>query len=71
MLLNEGAAIDFVRDAFGHLKAIGFTAEAEPLLQKAAIAPDGGVVNIAETELFLAAARTRQWNREPKVRMLA
>ena len=25
LLLNEGAAIDFVKDAFGHLKAIGFT----------------------------------------------
>ncbi len=30
-LLNESAAIDFAKDAFGHLKAIGFTAEAQPL----------------------------------------
>jgi catalase len=71
-LLGEGAAIDFVRNAFGHLKAIGFTAEAQPLLDKAGVRPDAGVVDLGGgAEGFVASARTRQWDREPSVRMLA
>jgi len=71
-LLKEGAAVSFAHDAFGHLKAIGFTAEAVPLLQKAGVEPDAGVVDLnAGTQAFVAQARTRQWAREPKVRMLA
>ena len=71
-LLKEGAAIDFVKHAFGHLKAIGYSAEAKPLLDKAGVEPDAGVVELGEaTEAFLAPARTRQWAREPGVRTLA
>jgi len=73
-LLKEGAAVDFAKDAFGHLKAIGHTPQAQPLLDKAGVAPDDGVVDIAAAtgaKAFLAPARTRQWEREPKVRMLA
>jgi catalase len=71
-LLKEGAAIDFAQHAFGHLKAIGFTAEAMPLLQKAGVEPDAGVVDLnGGASAFLAPARTRQWAREPKVRILA
>lgn len=71
-LLKEGAAIDFAQDAFGHLKAIGFTSEAQPLLDKAGVEPDDGVLDLAaSSKAFLAQARTRQWAREPKVRSLA
>ena len=70
-LLNEAAALDFVRDAFGHLKAIGFTAEAQPLLEKAGVAPDPGVVDLAKLTKFIAAAKIRHWDREPSVRTLA
>ena len=35
MLLKEAAAVQFVMDAFGHLKAIGHSAAAKPLLDKA------------------------------------
>ena len=34
-LAREAAAVDFVRDAFGHLKVVGFTAAAGELLAKA------------------------------------
>ena len=72
MLLKEGAAIDFAKDAFGHLKAIGFTAEAQPLLDKAGVEPDDGVVDLAGgADGFVGPASTRQWDREPKVRTLA
>jgi len=71
-LLKEGAAVDFAAHAFGHLKAIGFTAEARPLLDKAGVEADAGVVDLAGgVDGWLAPARTRQWDREPKVRMLA
>lgn len=71
-LLKEGAAVDFVKDAFGHLKAVGHTPEAQPLLDKAGVEPDAGVVDLSkDAEAFLAPARTRQWDREPKVRTLA
>lgn len=71
-LLKEGAAVDFAKDAFGHLKAIGFTPEAQPLLDKAGVEADAGVVDVSEDcEAWLQPAATRQWDREPKVRMLA
>jgi catalase len=71
-MLKEGAAVDFAKDAFGHLKAIGHTPEAQPLLDKAGVEPDPGVIDLSKDATgFLAPARTRQWQREPKVRMLA
>ena len=71
-LLGESAAVDFVANAFVHLKAIGFTPEAQPLLDKANVQADAGVVALAgDAAAFLPPARTRQWDREPKVRMLA
>jgi catalase len=68
-LLKEAAAVQFVMDAFGHLKAIGHTAEAQPLLDKAGVEPDEGVTDLGAT--FIKTAATRIWAREPKVRMLA
>ncbi|MET3663949.1 catalase [Caulobacter sp. 1776] len=68
-LLKEAAAVQFVMDAFGHLKAIGATDAAKPLLDKAGVEPDEGVVGLGDD--FIAAAAKRFWDREPKVRMLA
>jgi catalase len=71
-LLREGAATDFVAHAFGHLKAIGFTRECQPLLDKANVQPDEGVVNLTDNmDLFFTHARTRLWEREPVVRLLS
>ena len=71
-LVADSAAIDFVHNAFVHLKAIGFTPAAQPLLDKAGVIADPGIVNLAgKTAAFLPPARTRQWDREAKVRMLA
>jgi catalase len=68
-LLNDSAAIDFVSNAFIHLKAIGMTAEAQALLEKGNVQKDAGVVDIgADAAPFVKAAATRQWDREPKVR---
>ena len=71
-LLKESAAVDFAAFAFVHLKAIGFTPEAQPLLDKANVEPDAGVVDLSKgVEAWLKPAATRQWDREPGVRDLA
>ena len=70
-LANEGAAIDFVRDAFGHLKAIAADHGGQALLKAANIGHDAGVVDASHKDAFIAAAKTRQWEREKNVRTLA
>jgi catalase len=69
LLLKDAAAVQFVTDAFGHLKAIGASAAAQPLLDKAGVEPDPGVTGLGDG--FLAAAAKRFWNREAKLRPLA
>ena len=70
-LAQEAAAVDFVRDAFGHLKAIAADAGAQAVLKAAGVAKDAGVVDAGDRKSFIAAAKTRQWARESKVRTLA
>jgi catalase len=76
-LAKDAAAVAFVADAFNHLKAIGYTAAAEPLLRRAGIGAelaDEGVSIIADAKAlagFVATARKmRIWEREAKVRNL-
>jgi catalase len=69
-LAKEAAAVDFVRDAYGHLKAIGVSDGARPLVQKAGIDSDGGVIDPFAINEFIEAAKTRQWARECNVRTL-
>jgi len=68
-LLKEAAAVQWVMDAFGHLKAIGYCAQGKPLLDKAGVKPDAGVIDLDEN--FVVAAAKRFWDREPMVRTLA
>jgi len=68
-LSSEGAEVDFVRDAFGHLKAIGCTPDADVLLEKAGVTRDEGVTGLDKK--FVSAAARRFFDREPKVRTLA
>jgi catalase len=70
-LSRESAAVDFVRDAFGHLKAIAADKGAKALLKAASIGHDAGVVSAEDESAFIAVAKTRQWNREKNVRTLA
>ena len=68
-LLKDSAAVAFVSDAFAHLKAIGHTAEAQPLLDKAGVGPDARVVALGKSvDTFVKQAAGREWAREPKVR---
>ncbi|HEY0198193.1 MAG TPA: catalase, partial [Rhodanobacter sp.] len=61
LLAKEAAAVDFVRDAFGHLKAIAADAGAQAVLKAGGIAKDAGVVDAGDTTGFIKAAKTRQW----------
>ena len=71
-LVSEGAAIDWLRDAFGHLKAVGYVSAAQPLLEKAGIVADEGVVEVGGRggiKQFIDAAKGhRIWEREPTLR---
>ena len=69
-LTAESAARDFVSDAFAHLKAIAADAGAQPLLKACGVKKDAGIVDAADLKTFIAVAKTRQWARESKVRML-
>ena len=68
-LLKEGAAVQFVMDAFGHLKAIGASKAAMPLLERAGVETDEGITGLGK--VFVEAAARRYYVREPKVRTLA
>jgi len=70
-LSHDGAAVDFVRNAFGHLKAIAVDEGGEALLAAAGIEPDEGVIDARNADAFVTGAMGRYWDREPKVRMLA
>ncbi len=68
-MLRESAAVQWIMDAFGHLKAIAHSPEAKPLLDKAGVVADAGVTNMDNK--FIEAAAIRQWDREPSLRTLA
>ena len=69
-LTTDSAARDFVSDAFVHLKGIAADAGAQALLKAGGVKKDAGVVAANDIEAFITAAKTRQWAREAKVRML-
>jgi catalase len=45
-LEHDAAAIDWIRDAYGHLKVIGAVSAADAMLTRAGADPDGGIVAI-------------------------
>ena len=70
-LAKDGAAVDWFRDAYGHLKAIAACQGTQPILDAGGVERDEGVFEPKDFQAFLSAAKTRQWDREPKVRTLA
>jgi catalase len=70
-LAKNGSAVDFARDAFAHLKAIAMDAGGQQVLKAGNVGRDAGVVEAADIKAFIKAAKTRQWDREPKLRLLA
>jgi catalase len=71
LLSTEAAAVGWVHDAFSHLKVIGATSEAEPLLTAAGVVVDDGVLVGGSGSAYLdAAAQGRIYSREPSVRTI-
>jgi catalase len=68
-LVNEAAAVQWVMDAYGHLKAIGFDEHGSLLIARAGLKAEEGVQELGSG--FAAAASRRYWDREPNVRTLA
>ncbi|MEN9580062.1 MAG: hypothetical protein RJA70_3071 [Pseudomonadota bacterium] len=75
-LLTDAAAVAFVVDAYHHLKVIGHSADATPLLLAAQVplAADAGVVSLsarADVEGFITAAKQhRIWERERRIKVV-
>ncbi len=74
-LAADSAAVDFLRDAFAHLKIIGQSAGAAAVFEAAGLAGgkgDAGIVKIAkpaDIQSFLELAkRGRLWEREARIR---
>jgi len=71
-LVKEAAARDFVADAFAHCKFIAHVDAALPLLERAGVEPDEGVIALTSGEdvaAFIESCRNlRLWAREAKVR---
>ena len=73
MLLQHAPARDFLADAFQHCKFIGHSAAAKPLLDKAGVQADAGVVALGgkkDVDAFVGAlGALRLWDREAKVKL--
>jgi catalase len=75
-LATQAEAVNFLRDAFGHLKVIAYTPTAAPLLVKAGMPEanpdnDAGMISLAGSapeDFVTAAAAGRIWDREQYVR---
>ena len=71
-LLGEAAAVAWVHDAFAHLKVVGHTAAAQPLLDAAGVIADAGIVVLGKADVaadwLATAAKGRIWAREAIVR---
>ncbi|HZM02456.1 MAG TPA: catalase [Candidatus Saccharimonadales bacterium] len=71
-LSRQATPVDWVRDGFGHFKVIGHTAGAQPLLDRAGVEPDEGIIAVSDKKSIGAFIKTakngRIWAREPGVR---
>ncbi len=70
ILLGMASAINWLRDAFGHLKAIGFNNAAQAMFGKAGLdAAAPGIVPVGKgADDFIAAAKKHKiWDRDPLV----
>ena len=71
-LAEDSSTLDWFNDAYAHCKAIAYCgATDEFILSKLPIEKDSFVTPLAELEAFINNAKSRLWEREPKVRDLA
>ena len=71
-LAKDSATLDWFNDAYVHCKAIAYCgATDEFILSKLPVEKDAFVTPLAEIDSFIENAKSRLWEREPKVRDLA
>ncbi len=71
-LAQDSATLDWFTDAYAHCKAIAYCgATDEFILSKLPIEKDSFVTPLADVDVFFDNAKSRLWEREPKVRDLA
>lgn len=69
ILSKEAAAVGWVHDAFSHLKVLGATTDARPLLTTAGVVADEGVLIGGQPADYLSkVAHGRIYNREASLR---
>lgn len=72
-LASQAVAVDWVSNAFAHLKVLGHTPGAQALLDRAGVKPDAGIISLpndkAVSKFITAAKKGRIWDREPTLRM--
>ena len=67
---GEKAALAFVSDAYAHCKAIGYTAQAAPLMAKAGVEADAFTLDLPTgAEALIAFLSSRNWEREARVKL--
>jgi catalase len=69
-LLKLAAAQEFLRDAYGHLKAMAGCPAGRALFEALDLAADEGIVEAGDPAAFVKAATTRYWSRELALRPL-
>ena len=77
-LALQSEAVNFLRDAYGHLKVIGYLPNAAPMFVKGGLSDanpdnDPGLVSLATQSIddfITQAAAGRIWAREPMVRFV-
>jgi len=76
-LADEAAAVNWLRDAFAHLKVIAYSPTARPIFAKGGLSgadadSDGGLIALSSAKAIAgfikAASAGRIWEREPRVR---
>ena len=71
-LAKDSATLDWFNDAYVHCKAIAYCgATDEFILSKLPVEKDAFVTPLADIDSFIENAKSRLWEREPKVRDLA
>ena len=71
-LAKDSATLDWFTDAYVHCKAISYCgATDEFILSKLPIEKDAFVTPLSDVDVFFENAKSRLWEREPKVRDLA
>ena len=71
-LAKDSATLDWFTDAYGHCKAIAYCGATDlHILSKLPIEKDAFITPLADVKAFMENAKSRLWEREPKVRDLA